>query len=110
MASHDFAVDLKALIDVATKASESVQAMKDNDVSDFVPSQGDVGSDVLWQAVDEFQDRWERGINDLVRDIEEVAGRLGKVAMTYADFDAAAKEHFTPVVAGMSGLRVLPDA
>lgn len=110
MTSYDFAVDVQALFDVATKASESIQAMRDNDVVDFVPSEADVGSPVVWAAVDDFQSRWERGINDLVRDIEEVAGRLSKVAMSYAEYDASAKETFSPVTSGMTGLRVLPDA
>ena len=37
--------------------------------------------------MDEFKDRWERGMNNLVGDIEEAAGRLAKIASNYATFD-----------------------
>lgn len=85
--SHDFAVDLQALVTAAQKAAEAIAAKKDHDVQDWVPDEAASGHEAVWHAVDEFQERWDRGMNAMVDDIEEVAGRLGKVAMTYAQFD-----------------------
>ena len=56
-------------------------------VEDFVPSEDDLGSDTVWDAVDEFKNRWEEGVNNFVKDIEEMSGRLGKIAMNYAETD-----------------------
>ena len=107
MPSYDFAVDLKALVEAAQGTAEAVQLMKDKDVEDFVPSEPACGSAVVWEAVAEFKDRWERGLNDMVRDVEEVSGRLGKVAMNYAEFDetgyktlVATVPHLTPPTLG----------
>lgn len=99
MPSYDFAVDLAALITAAQKAGEAIQDVKDHDVEDFVPGPDALGSDTVWAAVEEFKDRWERGVNDMVGDVEEVAGRLGKVAMTYAEFDTAGATTLTTAAA-----------
>lgn len=80
MAMHDFEVDLVGLAKAAQAAAEAVQTYKDKDVVDHVPTQGDLGHDTVWNAVNEFQDRWERGVNTMCEDISEVAGRLGGVA------------------------------
>lgn len=90
--SYDFSVDLQALVKAAQGTAEAIQVMRDKDVEDFVPTEDACGSAVVWAAVAEFKDRWERGLNDMVRDVEEVSGRLGKVAMTYAEFDRQGHE------------------
>ena len=81
MPSYDFAVDLEALGKAAQATADAVTSVKDHDISDFVPGEAALGSAVVWSAVDEFQERWERGVNDMVRDIEECSGRIGKVAL-----------------------------
>lgn len=87
MPSYDFEVDLQSLVQAAQGLSETVQLFKDKDVEDLVPTEESLGHDAVWGAVAEFKDRWERGMNNLVEDVEEMSGRLGKVAMNYADFD-----------------------
>ena len=59
MTSYDFEVDLESLINASTKASEAVKQKKDQDIEDIVPTESDVGSDTVWKAVDDFQDRCE---------------------------------------------------
>ena len=71
MPSYDFAVDLEALVKAAQATADAVTSVKDHDISDFVPGEAALGSAVVWSAVDEFQERWERGVNDMVRDIED---------------------------------------
>lgn len=104
MGQHDFEVDLVGLAKAAQAAAEAVQMYKDKDVSDHVPSKGDLGNDTVWDAVDEFQDRWERGVNTLCEDISEVAGRLGGVARTYIDFDSESEAAFTAIAPDLANL------
>ncbi|MFC4555587.1 hypothetical protein [Georgenia faecalis] len=106
MPSYDFAVDLPTLARAAQGAAETVQLFKDDDVNDLMPAKGDLGSDAVASAVDEFTGRWERGMNNLVKDIEELAGRMGKVAMNYADLDRSGHEAMTAVAARVRGVRV----
>lgn len=101
MPSYDFEVDLQALMQAAEGTAETIQAMRENDVEDFVPTEGMVGHPAVWDAVREFKDRWERGINDMVADVEEVSGRLGKVANTYATFDAEGYQAFNTLTAAI---------
>jgi len=107
MPSYDFQVDLQSLVAAAQGAADTIQLFKDKDVEDLVPSEGDLGSDVVWSAVAEFKDRWERGTRDMCEDIEEVSGRLGQVAMTYAEFDTAGRERFTAVAESTRTVRLM---
>ena len=87
MGRHDFEVDLQAVATAAKGIAEAAQLFKDKDVSDLIPSHGDVGDDTLWGALDEFQDRWERGTKNMVEDVKEAGGRLGKIAMNYIQYE-----------------------
>lgn len=106
MASYDFEVDLQSLVKAAQGTSDAIQLFKDKDVEDLVPREGDLGDDDVWGAVEEFKDRWERGMNDLVGDVEEIAGRLGKIAMKYAEFDKAGNATLTKVAADVRSVKV----
>ncbi len=109
MPSYDFEVDLESLVGAAKGTIETVQLFKDKDVEDLVPEKGDLGSDTVWDAVDEFKDRWERGMNNLVGDIEEAGGRLAKIASNYANFDKEGRDTFTAVAGDLSGLSVMGE-
>lgn len=106
MASYDFEVDLQSLVQAAQGTSEAIQLFKDKDVEDLVPSEDDLGDGDVWDAVDEFKDRWERGMNDLVGDVEEIAGRLGKIAMKYAEFDRDGNTALTKVAGEVRSVKV----
>ncbi len=93
----DFEVDLEALVQAAQSTAEVVQLKKDNDVEDYVPTSDQLRNDIVWDAVDEFQDRWEQGINHMTEDLEEVSGRLGQVATSYFDYDDDALTAMTAV-------------
>jgi hypothetical protein len=107
MPSYDFAVDLEALIKAAQGTAETVELFHDKDVSDLVPDKGSLGNDTIWGAVDEFQERWEMGMNNLCKDVEEIAGRLGKIATNYAEFDKAGHEKLTGVADGLASLKIM---
>jgi hypothetical protein len=107
MPSYDFAVDLESLIKAAQGTAETVELFHDKDVSDLVPDQGSLGNDTVWGAVDDFQERWEMGMNNLCKDVEEIAGRLGKIAMNYAEFDKSGHESLTAVAGDLASLKIL---
>lgn len=80
---------------------------RSKDAHDLVPTKDQLGNETMWGAVDEFQERWDDGMNNLTGDVEEIAGRLGKIAMNYAEFDSKGHEQLADVAAGMTGLRIM---
>lgn len=107
MTSYDYEVDLESLGKAAQGLADTVQLFKDNDVEDLVPTEDDLGSDVVWDAVDEFKNRWEEGVNNLCQDVEEMAGRLGKIAMNYFEADQAGYDELTKVAGTVGAVKVM---
>jgi hypothetical protein len=105
--SYDFEVDLPSMVKAAQGLSETIELFKDKDVEDLVPSEGDLGSAVVWGSVEEFKDRWEEGINNLAHDVEEMSGRLGRIAMNYAELDQRGHELLMGVAGRVSVVRML---
>ena len=64
------------------------------------------GSDAVWDAVDEFKNRWEEGVNNLCQDVEEMAGRLGKIAMNYYETDKAGQDALTGLASTIAAVKV----
>jgi hypothetical protein len=107
MPSYDFAVDLESLIKAAQGTAETVELFHDKDVSDLVPDEGSLGNGTVWDAVNDFQERWEMGMNNLCKDVEEIAGRLGKIAMNYAEFDKAGRSKLSGVASDLASLKIM---
>ena len=107
MASYDYEVDLQSMGKAAQGLSDTLKLFKEKDVEDLVPSKDDLGSDVVWSAVEEFKDRWEEGVNNLCQDVEEMAGRLGKIAMNYFETDKAGHDALKGVAGTVSAVKVL---
>jgi hypothetical protein len=107
--SYDFEVDLQGLVKAAQGMSDTVQLFKDKDVEDLVPTEESLGHEAVWSAVAEFKDRWERGMNNLVEDVEEMSGRLSKVAMNYADFDEQGASTLSRAATQAREVRVAPQ-
>jgi len=107
VADYDFEVDLQSLGAAAQGLSETVQLFKDRDVEDLVPTRDALGSDVVWAAVDEFKNRWEEGVNNLCHDVEEMAGRLGKIAMNYHESDRTGFEALQAVATEVARVSVM---
>ena len=107
MPSYDYEVDLESMGQAAQGLSETVQLFKDKDVEDLVPGKGDVGSDVVWDALDEFKNRWEEGVNNLCQDVEEMSGRLGKIAMNSFETDTAGYDALSAVKGTIAGIKVM---
>lgn len=54
-----------------------------------------VADPVVVGGLDSFNTKWDQGLNGMLRDISEAAGRLGKVTGIYADYMAACDEAMT---------------
>jgi hypothetical protein len=107
MPSYDFEVDLQSLGKAAQGLAETVQLFKDKDVDHLVPSEDDLGSEIVWDAVDEFKNRWEEGVNNLCKDVEEMAGRIGKIAMNYYDTDQGGYDALHAVATRFADLKIM---
>lgn len=107
MASYDFEVDLQSLGQAAQGLADTVELFKQKDVEDLVPTESDLGSDVVWSAVNEFKNRWEEGVNNLCQDVEEMSGRLGKIAMNYHESDTAGLEAMRKVAGQVAEVKVM---
>jgi hypothetical protein len=108
MPSYDFAVDMQSLYDAAKGTSDALKLFKDKDVEDLVPELDDLGDhDGLRDAVDDFRDRWEEGMNNLMEDSEEIAGRLSKILTNYLEFNTEAKDRLVLEKNKMVGLKVM---
>ena len=107
MPSYDYEVDLESMGKAAQGLNETLQLFKDKDVDDLVPSRDDVGSDVVWDALDEFKGRWEEGVNNLCQDVEEMAGRLSKIAMNYFETDKAGYDALSALKGTIAAVKVL---
>ena len=107
MPSYDFEVDLESLGKAAQGLADTVQLFKDKDVEDLVPSEDYLGSDVVWSAVEEFKNRWEEGVNNLCQDVEEMAGRLGKIAMNYFETDKAGYDALSGLKGTIAAIKVM---
>ena len=107
MPSYDFEVDLESLGKAAQGLADTVQLFKDKDVEDLVPGEGDLGSSVVWSAVDEFKNRWEEGVNNLCKDVEEMAGRVGKIAMNYYESDQQGYDSLKGAATTVAGVDIM---
>ncbi|MEO8828932.1 hypothetical protein [Lapillicoccus sp.] len=106
MGRHDFAVDLEGMANAAKGINDTSKLFKDKDVEDLIPSEGDVGHDTVWDALDEFQDRWERGTKNMVEDVGEAGGRLAKITMNYLDYEQSSGKRMEPLKGEFEGLTI----
>ena len=107
MPSYDFEVDLPSLVKAAQGMNDTLQLFKDKDVEDLVPTEDDLGNGTVWDAVAEFKDRWEEGMNNLCHDVEEMAGRIGKIAMNYAELDKDGRDAMAKVASTAAAVKVM---
>jgi hypothetical protein len=107
MPSYDYEVHLQSMGKAAQGLTDTVKLFKDKDVEDLVPTRDDVGTDVVWDAIDEFSGRWEEGVNNLCKDVEEMSGRLGKIAMNYFETDKAGGESLRGLLGTLNAVKVM---
>ncbi len=84
---YTFSADIEALETAARSIGQVLEDKWAFDIEDFLPSAEAVGSDVVWEAISEFSDRWETGINAMADDVESISGALSAVAANYRAFE-----------------------
>ena len=87
MGNHDFEVDIEALVTAASQLADLQERNRTYDVADYTPNGAMVRG-----ALDRFNTAWDQGLNGMLRDVAEAAGRLGKVAGIYGDYMSACED------------------
>ncbi len=88
-----FRVDLGALEEASQGVDETLGQLRRKKVSDIRGKAADYGNDHLAQAVGDFCDRWEVGVQHLTKDAEEIAARLSRSAQAYLKVENDLKGH-----------------
>lgn len=105
--NRDFTVDAEGMSRLLEKISEAETMVWDHDVEDFLPS-GEVGHAGVTEGIREFSARWELGINSMVADLAEIAGRLNGALQAYAEYNQASEEAMTELRTAMESLQASP--
>lgn len=96
-----FEVDLDALRAVVRAMAATASEFRDHDVSDLVPGGDAVVHEGLRSALDEFGDRWSRGLNALQSDVREIGARLAETATSYQAADQESARLFDEIARRM---------
>ena len=92
MGNHDFEVDIEALVTAASQLADLQERNRRYDVADYTPNGAMVRDPTVVGALDRFNTAWDQGLNGMLRDVAEAAGRLGKVAGIYGDYMSACED------------------
>jgi hypothetical protein len=98
-----FYVDFAALQQAAEGVTDTINAMVTRKVSDIDAPRHAFGHDRLGDTVADFCDRWEVGVEHLVKDSREVAERLNRSVNAYLHVDSAVQKSFAGIVQRSTG-------
>lgn len=101
--SGGYRVDLTALQQAAEGVNDVLAELAQKKVSDISSDKSAFGHDGLGDTVSDFCDRWQRGVDNLAKDGQEVASRLANNLDAYAHVERALKEQFGGVLSSPSG-------
>ena len=94
-----FQVDIDALAAAAVGVGDAIAAAADQRVEDLDVDGSAFGHEGLAATTKDFGDRWQRGVDNLLKDGEELATRLQDSATTYFNTEQVNADSFT----GMGG-------
>lgn len=85
-----FSVDLDAIQEATTGITDTLDQLKQHDVSSISAGSSSFGHDRLGDTVADFCDRWQLGVANLTKDGEAIASKLGDSLKAYrkAELDA----------------------
>ncbi len=95
-----FRVDVRALTEAANGVEGTVEAVGKKKVSDVDCSKSAFGHDHLAGTVKDFCDRWQIGVEHLIKDTQEVADRLVRSADTYIKVDLSGQHRLDTILTG----------
>ena len=87
-----FAVDLGALKSAAEGVTDTLDKMATKKVSDIDAPKEAFGHDGLGEAVEDFCDRWEIGVEHLMKDASEVVDRLNWSVTQYQQIESTVQQ------------------
>ena len=102
--SSGYRVDLSALRQAAEGVNDVLGQLARKKVSDIAPDSSAYGHDALGDIVSDFCGRWQRGVDNLAKDAQEVGGRLENNVHAYDHVERALKERFDGILSSPSGL------
>lgn len=102
--SDGFTVDLGALENAAAGINRTLSELKERDVDDLDGPIKDYGHDQLGNAVKDFCDRWQHGVECLAKDAQEVATRLSQSVQAYLQTDTGLKGMFDGILSRATGV------
>ena len=90
-----FHVEINVLESAAAGIRQSVADQKGSALEDLDGGSATYGHDGVHGAMETFCDRWNEGLDILIKDADAIGDILGKVAQAYREADAAAAGRLT---------------
>jgi hypothetical protein len=90
-----FHVEINVLESAAAGIRQSVADQKGSALEDLDGGSATYGHDGVHGAMATFCDRWNEGLDILIKDADAIGDILGKAAQAYRDADAAAAGRLT---------------
>jgi|SRR5690242_6562949 len=95
MDGPQFHVEINVLESAADGIRQSVADQKGSALEDLNGGSATYGHDGVHRAMATFCDRWNDGLDILIKDADAIGDILGKAAQAYRDADAAAAGRLT---------------
>ncbi len=95
-----YRVDVTGLQQAAFGVSETIDQVDELDLSKIDSDGMWIGHERLAKTLNDFYDRWQLGVEHLVKDGREIAGLLSDCVVAYIAVDDAARDQATGVLQG----------
>ncbi|MFG2399171.1 hypothetical protein [Streptomyces lydicus] len=99
MGEH-YQVDLVALEKAATGVNGTLDQIRIKKVSDIAHEETEVGHQQLASTLSDFLDRWQRGVDNLAKDGQEIATRLTATVNAYHRVEEHTHKQFHGILRG----------
>jgi len=101
--SEGFAVDVEALRKAAEGVVDTLNQLATKKVSDIDAPKEAFGYEALGDAVEEFCDRWQLGLDNLTKDAAQYVYRLAWSVHEYQRIEATVHESFDGILRQLDG-------
>lgn len=101
--SGGYRVDLTALQQAAEGVDDVLGQLAEKKVNDIAPDTSSFGHEALGSVVSDFCDRWQRGVDNLATDAQQIASRLTDNVKAYDHVEQALKGAFNGILQSSSG-------
>lgn len=101
--SGGYRVDLTALRQAAEGVDDVLGRLAEKKVGDIAPDTSSLGHEALGSVVSDFCDRWQRGVDNLATDAQQIASRLTHNVYAYEHVEQTVKGTFDGILGSSSG-------